>query len=1686
MAEQMLTYEQYKEAGFSDADIQKFLRPKLEEAGFSKTEVSQYFYQQSGDARLSYLGVETNKNIKDMAKYIADAQYKASLEGKNLNAIDAIKLGWEQSVTGMLARGEMPTELTEEQASTLNFFERTLMGMSSVVSDIPVYFAGGKLGAAGGAAVGTIVPGVGNVVGAAVGGAAGAFGIHAAARQMLIDMYTRGEVASWDELMTRVGNATKEFAKGAAVGVVTAGAAKVGQVAKTALAGSTMARAQTAVGNIVNVTAKTMPYGAEVLGLTSASSLVEGHVPTAQDFVDNAVLIASLKGVNKVSDYGAAKIKNKAIDYLYSKFVTEGKSPATITKEVQSNPKTLEEIVKDDGKLISIDKSEKEASNKKPLQAETEKLLEQVPSIEIEKDTAIDTMAQTAVTETSTTGKVNKQKKPSVFNTPEFKNWFGDGILKNNKGTPIKVYHATSKNNFEDSKTPFRSFKPSEFSGNLIFVTPSKEYIEMFVDKVHKTDYALDGYYNPKDHYTYTLYTNIKKPFDVSSETDIRKVFSGKPELLNDALAFAKKLKENPDTYMTSPNEYLREEAPMYEEANVTALIKNAGYDAIKTKEFGETIYALFDPKALKSVKNKGTFSTETDDIFAKAFPGYTTIPRPKGRTVLPSKGPVDINNALKKSDIFNKLAKAAEIPVRLGKVGVRGAEGVYKPKAEAIRIKNANDITTLAHEIGHHYEKLTFGRTASAGIAKYYDELSRIATRPAGKPNANRIAAEGFAEFIAKYIVNPAQAKEVAPKFYEVFEKEIAPRAPELHKAMLAAREDVAKYYAQPLAYEVLGAISNRPREGLSNREKWEEIKYNFVRNWLDDKNPIKYAVEKVEQAAGIKLSFDKNAYFLSRMFPGWSGKAEAFLEHKPFSFKDLKDIEGSKSLREIVKSVENWDEFTAYLVSARALELNARGIKTGIDIFAAKATERQLKKKYGALANDLYKYQDALLKYQLDGGLISKEVYDAIKAENQKYIPFYREFEKAQGSAIGSRSMKSKQTVKRIKGSTRDIINPLESIIKNTFEMINAVERNRVGLAYADMSRLDKSAMFVEKIPLPKTVVHSPKGTDAGERAEIFFSNTSKLGKDEILVYRDGKPEAYRVDPDVAAIINGTQSMTQRFEALNFLKFFTKTLRAGATGMNATFAVKNLIRDNFFAYMSSKAGYRPFVDSLQNAKIAITKDEAYWELKKAGGSQSSFVSVDRNALQKKISDFTDTGYFNAIWNRLKEVRNSDGSINYKQTMSKIGEALDRALDPLVLISETSELSTRIGEFRRSMKGKEWTKENIEKAGYNSREVTLDFAKGGAYSKAYNQFKAFFNANILGAEKSIDILTNKKSAIKAVWTMGMLGIFTALANYDWGNGQEDQDIKEVLQAQKDTNWVLKVWGTDTIIRIPKPQQIGFISTIFEQLTTDTLNALNGAEREDIIQHLYQAFMRELSIPTTWGDIGQAALPTAFTPVLENWANRSMYFGTSIVPASAENALPEYQYTDRTTELSKAISSALGVFIGKTNTFSPAKMENVVRGWTGGVGNYIMEMVDLAARKAGIVPDPVRPADTLADIPFVRAFIARHPSSTSSSVQKWYEESAKRMQYLKSYSIAGKNFDEESMEDLAKYQVYKALNPIQNAMNQVTRQIRTIYKLPDMSADDKRQTIDSLYLVKIQLAKQGLQTIRNLDKAIMS
>jgi len=229
------------------------------------------------------------------------------------------------------------------------------------------------------------------------------------------------------------------------------------------------------------------------------------------------------------------------------------------------------------------------------------------------------------------------------------------------------------------------------------------------------------------------------------------------------------------------------------------------------------------------------------------------------------------------------------------------------------------------------------------------------------------------------------------------------------------------------------------------------------------------------------------------------------------------------------------------------------------------------------------------------------------------------------------------------------------------------------------------------------------------------------------------------------VAKVINGLNP-TQATGFIKFAGFITGALRAGATLYNLCFyALKTFLRDTMFSYLLTKSDFNPFKSAAGNLKMAWTKDEAYWEFKKAGGDQASFASVDRNSLQRQIATLTATGYTDAVWNSVKA--------------KKFAQAWEVGiLEPLRRPGEISELMTRLGEFKSSMKGKELTKEALEQAGFNAREITIDFAKAGVTGRAMNQISAFFNANIQGFLKTAEVMADKNAGDKGCFILGRFG----------------------------------------------------------------------------------------------------------------------------------------------------------------------------------------------------------------------------------------------------------------------------------------------------------------------------------------
>src|SRR5574343_648211 len=243
-----------------------------------------------------------------------------------------------------------------------------------------------------------------------------------------------------------------------------------------------------------------------------------------------------------------------------------------------------------------------------------------------------------------------------------------------------------------------------------------------------------------------------------------------------------------------------------------------------------------------------------------------------------------------------------------------------------------------------------------------------------------------------------------------------------------------------------------------------------------IDDLNPIREAVKKAAKDGELPTSDDP--YQLARLTRGTFGKANQFLEYGTFDFKTYEN--NGPSLRDILQGkVRDLPEITdaepvdldtlrAYIKAKRDLELVSRGgADPDVDVDAA----TQVVKHWGhyeRVAKELTAYQNRLTAYLRDAGIISRDDYDAMLKANKDYVPFFRVMDEDVGGAGLGRGVKTKNPIKSIKGSERNIIDPIESIIKNTYMYLSLAERNAVGTAFVNMAnRSGNPGMFMKNLP-------------------------------------------------------------------------------------------------------------------------------------------------------------------------------------------------------------------------------------------------------------------------------------------------------------------------------------------------------------------------------------------------------------------------------------------------------------------------------------------------------------------------------------------------------------------------------------------------------------------------------------------
>jgi hypothetical protein len=855
--------------------------------------------------------------------------------------------------------------------------------------------------------------------------------------------------------------------------------------------------------------------------------------------------------------------------------------------------------------------------------------------------------------------------------------------------------------------------------------------------------------------------------------------------------------------------------------------------------------------------------------------------------------------------------------------------------------------------------------------------------------------------------------------------------------------------------------------------KTSFKDLKNNLVFNWLDRLHPISRAVAEAEKV-GVKVQEGTlNPYELARLQPGMISRGEHFLKYGALDFKTLENKSQPliTILEPITKDTATYKEFGAYAISKRAIEKSKQGYETGIDIKAAENTVRKLDSKYKETFKQLGEYQNNLLKYLRDSGIINEKTFNVMLEANKDYVPFFRVLEDA--GKDGSISKSVANPLKRFKGSDKVIVDPIESIYKNTLHFVTLVERNRSLVefvkmveqtkaidptAFKDVSK-SKPKMTKTKITLEEleNVVPDISKIDktALENFEIFRRNQQQLGKTEVAVFRDGKREVWDLGSDLSRSWKYSTDVSQRLVS-SIISLPTRTLRAGAT-LAPEFFLRNAMRDTVSATVFSRNGFVLGLDTARGmltqiySKLGKEKEsKIYQDWIKSGGPQSSYVAFDRNYFSKNIA---------------KEL-----------TSRPVYNIITKPLEALRIMTEFFENATRLGEYIKSyntsIKNGLTHKQAVERGGFESKNISLDFQRMGAKMAAVNSVVAFFNARVQGYLKLYETFKSPETRSKALYTVG--ASITLPSILLWIANNEDERYKELPQWQKDLFWIVITGeGKDTIVwRIPKPFELGYVFGTLPERLLDFVKTEDPTAIKKFVETL--AFDNATSL---------MPVPDIAKPLVEAWSNKSLFTKKPIVPRSLEGLLPEYQYTEYTSETSKILGKLIRQISGEySGISSPVRIESTINNWTGTLGRTFTTTLDKALIASGIIDDPIKPEETLSDIPIIRAFVVRNPSAGSEYITTFYDKYEKVNKIFNSIDTLQKagNF-EEANKLLTNLPVEATvLKSTYRLVQDLDKRVRDTYNSKFLSPNEKRQLIDEMYRNMIDISKYSLDAIKDI------
>ena len=878
-------------------------------------------------------------------------------------------------------------------------------------------------------------------------------------------------------------------------------------------------------------------------------------------------------------------------------------------------------------------------------------------------------------------------------------------------------------------------------------------------------------------------------------------------------------------------------------------------------------------------------------------------------------------------SEIAEDIRHSFGLNITTGHIRGKGTLGTYNRRSQGIRSKIHNDLPTISHELGHHLDN-TYRLTMDAGRDALRELTDGLSPDMRDAYPQKKWGTEGLAEYVRKFLQNREVAAIDYPRFTEYFMGKLSGK----DAAILDQLADEINAYYSLRADSAASSIRLREERGPDARTLSEKIRDKgdgLYQAWVD----INHGIKRFDEAVGTDTyKLAANAAYADAM-------AANIILH------ELRDAEGAyvgPGLSTVLHGINLRDKaeyraFGEYLTVRHGPER----LKEGMRVYAddrknssqwMQNRQHDLEVQYPdfrEVSDRLYAFQRQLLQtWGVNTGLVSAKSAKEGGERWKFYVPFNRAMDEQQlrGARRGFANQNS--TIRRARGSGRDIIHPVDNIIANMVAMVNAGVRNNVMRRITDAAeRSEDYAVFLEKVPVPlKQKQFDAKDLKKGLTESVMDSALSDADKDlmveivsslnDILI-QYGRGRAYG---DVITVMKGgtqefwkindpllLQSVTNMSPGklngiLDAYAVVSRFMTGNITGKNLLWSIfSNAPRDlmTFFTYSKDKNPLHVFggIGAAYANKIkGGGADPLFMEYLAMGGGQTSVYTADR--------DLTRTA---------------------RKKMSGSRSAYANPMEWIAFTSDMIEMGPRFATYKM-MREKGMSPQD---AFYEAMDITVNFRRGGRMAREVNKVVPFFNASVQGLDKfsrwirAADAPPAQRSKIVRSRVISYLVASAALAAAFYGLNNSDEekeaDYQQLSNYTKNSYWLIPL-GDGKYFAIPKPRELAVLSSFFET-AAEALAGENPHAFDEFIDYVLDnglpPVLSELSQGDWEGAIGSLGLIGTGAYLM---ANRD-FLGRPIESSGLSNLEPKDRYTTRTSQIARAVGQAFNISPQKIDYF---------------------------------------------------------------------------------------------------------------------------------------------------------------------